>query len=65
MGKLLLLILLAGGLWLGWEMHSEGRDQAAGGAFAARELAPDQEALGARPTRLSPAAQVAPIPGVD
>jgi hypothetical protein len=65
MGKLLLLILLAGGLWLGWELHTKGREEAAGGALATRQLAPDKEALAARPTRLSPAAQVAPIPGVD
>ena len=28
-------------------------------------LRSEEEALGARPTRLSPAAQTAPIPGVD
>jgi hypothetical protein len=65
MGKLFLLILLAGGLWLGWELHTEGREGAAGGALARRELPADKEALGARPTRLSPLAQEAPIPGVD
>jgi hypothetical protein len=64
MGKLLLLIVLAGGLWLGWQMHVEGREPA-GGPFAARELPAGKEALGARPTRLSPAAQEAPVPGVD
>jgi hypothetical protein len=65
MGKLLLLILVAGGLWLGWQHHQQGREPAAASARAESALPPGKEALGARPTRLSPAAQVAPIPGVD
>jgi hypothetical protein len=65
MGKLFLLILLGGGLWLGWELHTKGRDEAVGGAFATKQLPAGKEALGARPTRLSPAAQEAPVPGVD
>ena len=65
MGKLLLLIVLAGGLWLGWQHYEQGRQPAAGSSHAREALPPGKEALGARPTRLSPAAQVAPIPGVD
>jgi hypothetical protein len=64
MGRLLLLLLLAGALYVGWEMHSKG-DEAFGGVLATKQLEPGKEALGARPTRLSPAAQQAPIPGVD
>ena len=65
MGKMLLLIVLAAVLWLGWGIHTKGLEHAAGGVFASRQLAPGKEALGARPTRVSPAAQEAPEPGVD
>ncbi len=67
MGKLLGLILLGAVAWAGWQIHTKGVDQAFDGALAPSAAATDddKEALAARPTRISPLAQEAPIPGVD
>ncbi len=67
MGKIIGWMLVAAVAWAGWQLHSKGAEEAFGGALAPSAAATDdeKEALGARPTRLSPAAQMAPIPGVD
>jgi hypothetical protein len=67
MGKLIVVALVGAAVFAGWELHSKGPDQAFGGALAPSAAATDddKEALGARPTRLSPAAQMGAVPGVD
>jgi hypothetical protein len=67
MGKLVMLALIGAAVYVGWEVHSKGVNEAFDGALAPSAAAtdPGKEALGARPTRLSPAAQMAPVPGVD
>lgn len=67
MGKLIVMALIGAAVYVGWEIHTKGTDQAFDGALAPSAGATDdnKEALGSRPMRLSPAAQMAPIPGVD
>ena len=67
MGKLLLLLLLGGAVWAGWQIHTKGVDGAFGGALAPSAAAtdPKKHAMGAHPDRVSPHAQLAPEPGVD
>ena len=67
MGKLVMLILLGAVAWGAWEIHNKGVHGAFDGALAPSAAATDddKEALATRPTRISPLAQEAPIPGVD
>jgi hypothetical protein len=67
MGKLIMLALIGAAVYVGWEVHDKGTDQAFDGALAPSAAATDdsQEALGARPMRLSPHAQMGAVPGVD
>lgn len=60
MGKLFVILLIAGAIWVGMEIHREGKDQAFGGIFAPLESVRDDD--GSAASALTPAAQEADAP---
>lgn len=60
MRRFFVLALLAGALYVGWEIHTQGTERAFGGLFAPLESQNDADTLPA--TGLSPAAQAVDEP---
>ncbi len=61
MGKIFIILLILGAVWVGMEMYNEGTDKAFGGIFAPLESARSDDG-GLPATGLTPAAQEADVP---
>lgn len=61
MGKIFIILLILGAIWVGMEMYNEGTDKAFGGIFAPIESARSDDG-GLPAAGLTPAAQEADVP---